>query len=85
MRMLHLRRTMNSLPSKSEYESSVFAEFYEGVRCWIWQQNWSKLRPIQESAAGKTESAFLPIASRLGNESIAGIGCLCISPRRIAS
>jgi ATP-dependent Lhr-like helicase len=32
------------------------------------------------TAGGKTEAAFLPIASRLASAEHAGIGCLCISP-----
>lgn len=32
------------------------------------------------TAGGKTEAAFLPIASALAERSSAGIGCLCISP-----
>lgn len=32
------------------------------------------------TAGGKTEAAFLPIASRLAEARPAGIGCLCISP-----
>ena len=32
------------------------------------------------TAGGKTEAAFLPIASRLAEADCSGIGCLCISP-----
>jgi ATP-dependent Lhr-like helicase len=32
------------------------------------------------TAGGKTEAAFMPIASRLAEEQPAGVGCLCISP-----
>jgi len=32
------------------------------------------------TAGGKTEAAFLPIASRLAEADFAGVGCLCISP-----
>lgn len=32
------------------------------------------------TAGGKTEAAFLPIASRLAEADIGGVGCLCISP-----
>jgi ATP-dependent Lhr-like helicase len=32
------------------------------------------------TAGGKTEAAFLPIASRLAEDQPAGVGCLCVSP-----
>lgn len=32
------------------------------------------------TAGGKTEAAFLPIASRLAESTASGIGCLCVSP-----
>ena len=32
------------------------------------------------TAGGKTEAAFLPIASRLAESTAPGIGCLCLSP-----
>lgn len=32
------------------------------------------------TAGGKTEAAFLPIASRLAASDLAGVGCLCVSP-----
>lgn len=68
------------------------------MRRWVWQQDWTELRPIQERAAGpildgahdviiaaptaggKTEAAFLPIASRLAETRPEGVGCLCVSP-----
>ncbi len=32
------------------------------------------------TAAGKTEAAFLPIATRLANDDVKRLGCLCVSP-----
>ena len=91
--------TTDSPRSSSEQQSSsVFDRLHEGVRRWIWDQNWTALRPIQERAAvpilegssdviisaptagGKTEAAFLPIASRLAEAQLQSIGCLCVSP-----
>lgn len=90
---------MNSPPSSSEKPgSSVFERLHEGVRRWVWDQNWTALRPVQERAAGpilegaadviisaptaggKTEAAFLPIASRLAESELTSVGCLCVSP-----
>lgn len=85
-------------PSSSDSDSSVFGQFNDDVRRWVWKQKWTQLRGIQERAAipilegnadvivaaptagGKTEAAFLPIASRLADTKGEGIGCLCISP-----
>ena len=90
---------MNSPPSGSEKPRSwVFDRLHEGVRRWIWDQNWTALRPVQERAAepilegtsdviisaptagGKTEAAFLPIASRLAEADLTSVGCICVSP-----
>jgi ATP-dependent Lhr-like helicase len=66
--------------------SAAFGMLHEKVRRWIWQQNWTELRDIQErsipillgsdrdlivgaaTASGKTEAAFLPIASAIAND-----------------
>jgi len=32
------------------------------------------------TAGGKTEAAFLPIASKLAESDLSGVGCLCVSP-----
>ena len=32
------------------------------------------------TAGGKTEAAFLPIASRLAEDDLSGLGCICVSP-----
>lgn len=91
--------TTGSPPSSSDSKSSsVFDQLHEGVRRWIWDQNWTELRPVQERAAahilkgdvdviisaptagGKTEAAFLPIASRMADADRQSIACLCISP-----
>lgn len=76
--------TMTSPPSGSD--SSSLDRLHERVRRWIWDQQWSELRDVQETAigtilgsendviitaataAGKTEAAFLPIASALLND-----------------
>src|SRR5467141_3868091 len=45
--------TMTSPPSSSEggsASSNAFNLLHEGVRRWIWDQNWSELRDIQESS-----------------------------------
>ena len=72
--------------------STSFEMLHEGVQRWIWQQNWTGLRDVQEravplllhgqgdlivsasTAGGKTEAAFLPIASVLAEEAEDGGG-----------
>ena len=42
----------SSPPSSSEgRSSSVFDRLHDGVKRWVWEQNWTTLRPIQERAA----------------------------------
>ncbi|HLL84750.1 MAG TPA: DEAD/DEAH box helicase, partial [Longimicrobium sp.] len=78
--------------------SSAFTRLAEPVRRWIYQQQWSGLRDIQEqsvapvlagdtdvlissgTASGKTEAAFVPIASALAGGEAGGIVVLCVSP-----
>lgn len=78
--------------------SSAFTRLAEPVRHWIYQQQWSGLRDIQEqsvapvlagdtdvlissgTASGKTEAAFVPIASALAGGEAGGIAVLCVSP-----
>lgn len=78
--------------------SSAFTRLAEPVRRWIYQQQWSGLRDIQEqsvapvlagdtdviissgTASGKTEAAFVPIASALAGGEAGGIAVLCVSP-----
>ena len=79
-------------------DSQSFDLLHERVRHWIWKQNWTELRDIQEeairvlieqkndvlissaTASGKTEAAFLPIASVLAGASDDGFGVLNVSP-----
>jgi ATP-dependent Lhr-like helicase len=76
-----------------------FEQLDERVQRWIYRQEWSELRDIQEAAiplllngstdiiiaaataGGKTEAAFLPMASRL-LASGEGLGVLAVSPLR---
>lgn len=78
--------------------SSAFTRLAEPIRRWIYQQQWSGLRDIQEqsvapvlagdtdviissgTASGKTEAAFVPIASALASDEAGGIAVLCVSP-----
>lgn len=78
--------------------SQSFDLLHEKVRHWVWQQNWSELRDIQEeairvllprdrdvvissaTASGKTEAAYLPIASHLASRTDSGLGVLNVSP-----
>lgn len=85
-------------PSPAAAPSSAFALLAEPIRRWIYQQQWSGLRDIQEqsvapvlagdtdvlissgTASGKTEAAFVPIASALAGGETGGISVLCVSP-----
>lgn len=82
----------------SQGESRSFELLHETVRHWIWNQNWTELRDIQEeaidvllaqdrdvvissaTASGKTEAAYLPIASVLAARQETGLGVLNVSP-----
>lgn len=76
----------------------AFERLDERIQKWIFDKQWTELRPVQASAieaivgqeqdvlisaataGGKTEAAFLPIASEVGAEDAPGISVLCVSP-----
>jgi ATP-dependent Lhr-like helicase len=46
--------TTTSPPSSSNYEdnSTAFGRLHPSIQRWIWDKNWSDLKPVQEHAAG---------------------------------
>lgn len=82
----------------SQNVSNAFELLDPRIQRWIWQQNWSELRDIQEqaikavnagtsdvviasaTASGKTEAAFLPIASATAPIATSSLAILCVSP-----
>ncbi len=80
--------------------SSAFDSLHPDIQRWIWKQDWSTLREVQEksippilaadrdvvisaaTAAGKTEAAFLPLATRMAQTppNRPGFQALVISP-----